>query len=205
VSAYPLMLDGATLSAVVVGGGRVATRKVIGLLAAGANVHVVAPQITPELEQLAVDNQPLRLTHARFSDEHLGEALLVIVATDDAVENTRIAATAKARGRLVNVVTAPEQGNCSTPAVHRAGGVTVAVGAGRVPTAAARIRDRLASIVDVRYADAVRELSALRARLLEQGGEARDRWIEANEALVGEDFCARVEAGDFDAGVAAWR
>jgi siroheme synthase (precorrin-2 oxidase/ferrochelatase) len=117
--------------------------------------------------------------------------------------NARIAAEARARGRLINVVTAPEQGNCATPAVHRAGGVTVAVTADRVPTAAARIRDRVAAIVDQRYAGAVRDLTAFRASLLDRA--ARDRWIEANDALVGEDFCDCVEAGEFDARMAEWR
>lgn len=203
MSAYPLMLDGSALSALVVGGGRVATRKVAGLLAAGARVHVVAPIVSLELEQRAVETDLLRITRARFSDEHFGDALLVIAATDDAETNVRVAAEARARGRLINVVTAPEQGNCVTPAVHRAGGVTVAVTADRVPTAAARIRDRVAAIVDQRYAGAVRDLTAFRAILLERS--ARDRWIEANDALIGEDFCDRVEAGEFDARMAEWR
>ena len=103
----------------------------------------------------------------------------------------------------MNVVTAPEQGNCATPAVHRAGGVTIAVTADRVPTAAARIRDRRGTIIDERYAGAVRELTAFRATLLQRS--ARDRWIEANEALVGDDFCDCVEAGDFDERMATWR
>jgi len=196
------MLDGSALSALVVGGGRVATRKAAGLVAAGAHVRVVAPTISPELEQLSADAL-VHITRARFSEEHFGDALLVIVATDDAETNARIAADARARGRLVNVVTAPEQGNCATPAVHRAGGITVAVTADRVPTAAARIRDRVGRIIDERYAGAVRDLTAFRASLLEQ--QARDRWVEANGALVGDDFCDRVEAGEFDARMAAWR
>lgn len=203
MSAYPLMLDGAMLSAVVIGAGKVATRKVAGLLAAGASVHVIAPEIAPELEQLASATDLLTVTRALFSDEHFGDSPLVIIATDDAETNARIAAEARARGRLVNVVSSPEQGNCATPAVHRAGGVTIAVTADRVPTAAARIRDRIAGIVDERYAGAARELTALRASLLEQS--KRDRWIEANEALIGEDFCERVEAGEFDERMAAWR
>lgn len=203
MSAYPLMLDGPALSALVVGGGRVATRKVAGLLVAGAHVHVVAPVVSPELEQRALETDLLRITRTRFSEEHFRDALLVIAATDDAETNARVAAEARARGRLVNVVTAPGQGNCATPAVHRAGGITVAVTADRVPTAAARIRDRVAALVDVRYAGAVRDLTALRAGLLERS--ERDRWIEANSALVGDDFCDCVEAGEFDARMAEWR
>ena len=103
----------------------------------------------------------------------------------------------------MNVVTAPEQGNCITPAVHRAGGVTIAVTAGRVPTRRGSNPRSRRPIIDERYAGAVRELTAFRATLLER--RQRDRWIEANQALVGDDFCDRVEAGEFDERMAAWR
>jgi siroheme synthase-like protein len=155
------------------------------------------------MRMLAAETDRLEIIEAPFADEHFGDALLVIVATDDAETNARIAADARKRGLLVNVVTAPEQGNCVTPAVHRAGGVTIAVTADRVPSAAARIRDRVGMIIDERYASAVRQLTAFRATLLERS--ARDRWTEANQALVGEDFCDRVEAGEFDERMAAWR
>jgi precorrin-2 dehydrogenase/sirohydrochlorin ferrochelatase len=195
------MLDGETLSAVVVGGGRVGTRKALALLDAGAAVRVIAPSISSELE--AREDGRLTLVRRRVDAGDVADALLVIAATDDAEVNARVAAEARALGRLVNVATAPELGNCATPAVHRAGGIAIAVTAERVPRAAGRIRDRIAGIVDERYAAAVRELSALRAALLE--GARRDRWVEVNDALVDDDFCAAVEARTFDEKVAAWR
>jgi len=198
-----MVLEGTALSAVVAGGGRVATRKVLGLLDAGARVHVVAPALTPQLEQAAARNVNLRLTRAAFSAAHFGDALLVVVATDDAEANALIAAQARALGRLVNVVNAPDQGNCISPAVHRSGDVVVAVSTGRVPTAAARIRDRLGRFVDGRYAAAVRELARLRRDLLNRG--QRERWSDASATLVNDAFCDDVESGAFDARLAEWR
>ena len=203
MSGYPLVLEGTAISALVVGGGRVATRKVSALLEAGARVHVVAPRFTPELQQLAKQHPETRMTRAHATPEHFGDALLIIVATDDSEVNALIAAQARARNRLVNVVDAPDQGNCTTPAVHRSGELLVAVTAGRVPTAAARIRDRIGRVLDARYATAVRELSALRRTLLNRGERAR--WTEATASLVGEDFCDRVESGDFETSFASWR
>jgi precorrin-2 dehydrogenase/sirohydrochlorin ferrochelatase len=203
MSGYPLVLEGTAISALVIGGGRVATRKVEALLEAGAKVHIVAPVITPQLEQLGARNFELRFTRAHFSPEMFGEALLIIVATDDVEANALIGAQARSRGKLVNVASAADQGNCITPAVHRSGDVLVAVTTGRVPNAAIRIRDRLARMLDGRYAAAVRELASLRALLLNRGD--RERWSEATSALVGEDFCDRVETGQFDASVSAWR
>jgi precorrin-2 dehydrogenase/sirohydrochlorin ferrochelatase len=203
VSGYPLVLEGTAISALVVGGGRVATRKVEGLVGAGAKVHVVAPVLTPALEQLAMHSRELRVTLARFSPDHLGDALLIVVATDDPEANALIAAQARAQNRLVNVVNAPDQGNCSNPAVHRMGDVLVAVSTGRVPTVAVRIRDRVARMLDARYATAVRDLGTLRSALLNRG--ARDRWAQATTTLVGDDFCDRVESGEFETRFAEWR
>jgi siroheme synthase-like protein len=203
VSGYPLVLEGTAISALVIGGGRVATRKVVALVESGAKVHVVAPMVTPQIEQLVARNYEMRLTRAHFTPDLFGDALLVVVATDDAEANALIAAQARARGKLVNVVSAPDQGNCITPAVHRAGDLLVAVTTGRVPMAAARIRDRVGRVLDDRYASAVRDLGSLRSTLLNRG--ERERWTDAATRLVGDDFCERVESGEFGARFTEWR
>ena len=203
MSAYPLVIDGSALEALVVGGGNVATRKALSLLDAGARVRVVALEVSAALRDAAATHTTLDVTRARYSVEHLGSAMLVVAATDDPDTNASIAADAKARGRLVNVASAPELGNCVTPAVHRSGDVVIAVTTGGVPTAAARIRDAIGRTIDARYASAVRELTTLRRALLDDGD--RVRWSNASAALVGAEFCERVESGEFDAKVAEWR
>ena len=203
MSAYPLMLEGAALSAVIIGGGSVAARKATALGAAGARLHVVAPEISADIESLAAANSHVRITRERYSSSHIGDALLVIAATDDPHTNSLVAADARKFGRLVNVANAPEEGNCVTPAVHRAGDIVVAVSAGGVPTAAARIRDALSHTFDDRYADAVRELSTMRRAMLTAGN--RERWSTASATLIGDDFCSSVESGEFSARIAEWR
>ncbi|HXD48256.1 MAG TPA: bifunctional precorrin-2 dehydrogenase/sirohydrochlorin ferrochelatase [Gemmatimonadaceae bacterium] len=203
MSALPVMLDGSNLSALVVGGGSVATRKVAALIEAGASVRVVAPEVSTELEALSAQASTLSLMRGRYASEQLGDALLVIAATNDARLNARIAADARASGRLVNVVDAPELGNFVTPAVHRAGDVVVAVSTGGVPGAAARIRDAIARLIGQSYGAAVRELSTLRRALIDGG--RRERWTEASQSLVGTEFCRDVESGEFAARVAEWR
>jgi precorrin-2 dehydrogenase/sirohydrochlorin ferrochelatase len=203
VSALPIVLDGSAISALVVGGGRVGARKVRALVDSGARVHVVAPTIVDDIEMLATSTETLRVTRSRYAVEHLRDATLVIAATDDPAVNATVADDARAAGRLVNVVDRPELGDFITPAVHRCGDLVVAVTAGGVPNAAARIRDSIGRTIDGRYAAAVRDLAALRRTLIAAG--KRERWNEAAAALVGEDFCERVESGAFAAGIAAWR
>jgi len=131
--------------------------------------------------------------------------LLVVVATDDSEANALIAAQARSRNRLVNVVAAADQGNCITPAVHRSGDLVVAVTTGRVPVAAARIRGPFEpharrALCRLPF----RELASIRRAFLNRGDRAR--WAEACEALIGDDFSESVEGRvSFDARVAEWR
>jgi siroheme synthase-like protein len=202
VSLYPLMVEASALSAVVVGGGPVATRKVNALLDAGAKVRVVAPEASSELATLASARR-IELVRDVYSREQLGDAAFIVAATNDGLVNARVAADARALGRLVNVVTAPSDGNCITPAVYRSGEVVVAVSAGGVPDAAVRIRDAIGQRLDQRYADAVQSLAALRRELIDGGG--RDRWSAAAAALIGDDFCDRVDSGQFAEAIREWR
>jgi precorrin-2 dehydrogenase/sirohydrochlorin ferrochelatase len=198
------MLDGARISALVVGGGAVAARRVEGLAAAGARVHVVAPAVDDAIEALAAASPPpVRVSRRAYTAQDVDGVTLVVAATNDPTVNDAVARDAIARGVLVNVVDAPECGTYVTPAVHRAGDVVVAVSAGGVPAAAARIRDRIAATIDARYADAVRELAGAREDLLGRGERAR--WREASRALVDADFCTRVESGRLFDELAPWR
>jgi len=202
VSAYPIVLDGGAIRAVVVGGGEVAARKVFALLDAGAEVHVVAPTITGELDA-AADHTSLRLTRALYDPEHLGDATLVFAATDDSATNMRVAEDARRAGKLVNVADAPANGDFVTPAVHRSGDIVISVVAGGVPKAAARIRDLIAQSIDDRYSRAVSALSGLRRDLLGRGDRAA--WHSASSELLGAAFYEDVESGRLSSKVDRWR
>lgn len=199
----PIVLDGTQLLALVVGAGAVATRKVIALRDGGATVRVLAPQIAPALVQRASVDEHVLIEQRDYDDEALGEASLVVAATDDPSVNAQVAAAARAAGRLVLVADAPTEGNCVMPAVHRSGELVVAVTAGGVPRASTRVRDVIARRLDHRYAAAIEGLTRLRRRLL--AGNERAEWQSASKTLVAEDFCESVESGVFAERLATWQ
>ncbi|HXG71739.1 MAG TPA: NAD(P)-dependent oxidoreductase [Gemmatimonadaceae bacterium] len=201
MSLFPIALDGEGISVVVVGGGDVGTRKALALAAAGARVRVISPDFSAELERAGAGNNNVTLERAQYTAGAVGVAHLVVAATDSAATNRAIAAEARERGMLVNVVDAPGEGNFQTMATHRSGELVIAVSAGRVPGAARRIRDDIASRFDERYARAVSALGTLRTVSRGSDGNA---WNEASSALLGEDFCASVENGSFEKRVVAW-
>lgn len=92
--------------AVVVGGGAVATRRATALVAATADVLVVAPTVTDDLRALAADGR-LRLdlrpvTTADEAADVVAGADLVVAATDDPRTNDLVGTAARAAGALVN-------------------------------------------------------------------------------------------------------
>jgi siroheme synthase-like protein len=201
VSDFPIALHGERLTAVVIGGGPVGTRKALALVEAGARVRVVSPVVTPELAE-AERARLLSIAREPYRAEQLGDATLVIAATDSREANAQIAVDAHSRGRLVNITDSPDEGDFHTMALHRSGDVTIAVSAGGVPGAAARIRDAIAERFDARYGRAVSALRGLRSRLIAGGDE---RWRDAAPKLLADDFCSSVEDGSFTERVDTWR
>lgn len=201
MSDFPIALHGERLTAVVIGGGSVGTRKALALVEAGARVRVVSPEVTPELAD-AERMRRLSIVRESYDADQLGNATLVIAATDSREVNAQIAVEAHARGKLVNITDFADEGNFHTMALHRSGDVTIAVSAGGVPGAAARIRDAIAERFDARYGRAVSALRGLRSRLIAGGDE---RWRDAAPKLLADDFCSSVEDGSFTEKVDTWR
>jgi siroheme synthase-like protein len=195
------MLEGRSLRALVVGGGPVAVRKIRALLASGASVRVVAPEVDPALDEAL--GAGLQVERRPYATDDIADALLVIAATSSRDVNAQVGRDARTRGRLVIVSDAPEEGNCTSPATHRTGDLVIAVSAGGVPAAAARVRDSLADRYAQPYADAISELSDVRSRLLRAGD--REGWRRVIDTVIDEDFCDAVERGELTQRVAAWR
>jgi uroporphyrin-III C-methyltransferase / precorrin-2 dehydrogenase / sirohydrochlorin ferrochelatase len=127
---------------VVVGGGRVAQRRVPALLAAGANVVLIAPEVTPALEDLPIERRP-----RPYQSGDCDGAWLVQACTDDPKINAMVAAEAEARRIWCVRADDAEASAAWTPAggvVDEAqGGVVVGVLAGGDPRRAAGIRDAI--------------------------------------------------------------
>lgn len=138
---YPIFLDLAGRPALVAGAGKVALRKVKGLLEAGARVTVVAPEALPEFERLGV-----RLRKRRFRRSDLNGMALAFAATNDRKVNRAVALEAKRRGIPVNVADCPEECDFLVPARVRSGELQIAVSTGgRNPRLAAELRRKLES------------------------------------------------------------
>jgi len=168
----PLNIDMQGRSVLVAGGGQVACRKVNALLATGASVRVVAPAMAPAMARLAASGA-IAAREGEYESNDLNGVFLAVAATDNAEVNCRIASEARSSGILVVVADAPEQGNCTFPAVLRRGNLEIGVATGgRCPAFAARVRDLLAGVIGDDYGTALEHLAAKREKLLTEGNDS---------------------------------
>jgi precorrin-2 dehydrogenase/sirohydrochlorin ferrochelatase len=163
---YPIGLIGLDQrKTVVIGGGKVAARKVTGLLEAGAQVTVISPAFVPELRVLA-GSRRVTLTGRAYREGDLADAFLVIAATDNAGINEQVWQEAQERGCLVNVVDDPARCNFIVPAVVRRGEVIVTVSTGGAsPALARRLREQLESLIGPEVGGLATLLAELRPEL----------------------------------------
>lgn len=170
----------------VIGGGKVADRKVRALLEAGANVTVISPALVPELAQLTRERS-IQVFERPFRSGDLQGFFLAIAATDDPELNRRIWQEALEQGCLINVVDDPQHSNFILPAVVRRGDFTLAVSTGGAsPALARRVRERLEREYGPEYGTFTELLAKLRPELLARFHTPQARLEAALALLEGE-------------------
>jgi precorrin-2 dehydrogenase/sirohydrochlorin ferrochelatase len=166
---YPLFLEMKGRPCLVIGGGQVAQRKVEGLLAAGASVTVVSPNLTAELDVL---KSKRRIEHRQrdYQSNDLKGFDIVVAATDDKATNERVAADARAGRVLVNAVDDPDSCDFILPSVVRRGEVVLAISTGGLsPALARRLREELEAYLSEDFAPLVELLAEVRGDLRARG------------------------------------
>lgn len=184
--AYPVALDLHGVTVLVVGAGPIATRKVEGLAAAGAVVHVVAPEVSAEMETAVLDGQVARLRMRSYEPADLDGVKLVVTATGVPPVDAAVAADATAAGVWVNAADQPDDCTFILPAVTRNGPITISVSTdGASPALAGRLRDLAAELLTDDVVELASRLASERAAIKAGGGstEAHD-WRPTIDAAL---------------------
>ena len=139
---YPSGLRLSGRRVLVVGGGHVAQRRIPGLLAAGAQVVVVSPEVTPAIEGQVLARE-VTWVERGFVDEDLDDTWYVIAATNDAAVNEHVTKVAEAHRIFCVRADDATAATAWTPAVGRYDGLTLAVLGRREPRRTAAVRDAI--------------------------------------------------------------
>jgi sirohydrochlorin cobaltochelatase len=146
----PAYLTGLLLAGrkvVAVGGGCVNRRRVPKLLAAGADVTVVAPELHPALAELA-EAGAITWRNRDFLDSDLDGAWYVLATTDDPLVNARVVAAAEARHTFCVRADQADLGSAWTPATGDIPGASIAVLASHDPRRSTSLRDQLVTLME---------------------------------------------------------
>jgi precorrin-2 dehydrogenase/sirohydrochlorin ferrochelatase len=169
MSFYPICLDLEKKACIVVGGGRVAERKVLGLLACSAQVTVISPELTEELLfQHAEGN--IQWIDREYQPGDIKDGFLVIAATDDEETQKQVHEEAASNNLLLNVADVPHRCNFILPATAKQGDLAISIStAGKSPALARKIRMELEKRYGPEYRILVDILGEIRPEILAKG------------------------------------
>lgn len=201
-SLYPAWLDLEGVPVLLVGGGKVAYRRAVDLVSAGAIVRIVSPELDPRLEPLCQGPNPTWVPRS-YQVEDLEGPRLVFALTDDPEINRRIASTARTQGIWVCSATGPAGASLFPGAALRRGALGVSITTtGKSPTFAVALRDLLAEVLNPRWQDFLDQIGEERRDSLQgtidasdpisdQSVRIRDRFLDSVR-----EFLLRFEEGD---------
>lgn len=205
MKSFPIFLRVDAKPPLVVGGGDLAGIKARLLLKRAALVEVAAESLGDELSRLEADGKVRAIAPNPGIAELRGRPL-VVSATEDDAEDTRISAMARAFGVPVNVPDRPELCSFVLPAIVDRGEVTVAIGTeGAAPVLAQRLRAFLERELHPRLGSLAKLAGEFRERVassLPEGPGRRKLWERifdgeaASAALAGDEIAARRLIGE---------
>ncbi|MDQ3979618.1 MAG: bifunctional precorrin-2 dehydrogenase/sirohydrochlorin ferrochelatase [Actinomycetota bacterium] len=187
---YPVNLVVEGRSCLVVGGGEIAARKVAGLVACSARVHVVAPRVGEAVRAQA----GVTWEERPYRRGDLDGRRLVIAATDDPEVNGAVYADAEAAGIWVNGADDPEHCSFTLPSVIRRGSLLVTVSTGgRSPALARWLRERLEEEIGPEY-EVLLDLLAEERETIKASGRSTEGldW----QSALDSDMLGLIRSGD---------
>lgn len=160
---YPVALRLSGKRCMIIGGGKVAERKLNGLLESGADrIELISPTVTDAIERQAAAGR-LKWSRRPYRQGDIEGVWLLIAATDNRELNASVAEEADRLGVLSNIADDYERGSFIAPSVIRRGPLLIAVTtSGASPALAKSLAGELDERYGKRYGEAIIKLGELR-------------------------------------------
>ena len=205
---YPIFARLEGLKIVVVGGGRVAQRKVESLLESGAEILVISPELTADLTK-RFEQGEIKVLQRPYNKGDLADAWLVIAATGNKTIDEAISTEAKDNRILCNVVDDTQLCSFQVPSLLSQGNLQIAVSTGGAsPALAKRIREKLEEEFGVYYEDFLTGISELRSHVkakYSQDQEKRRSILESFPETKCLEFLREGKKGEFRELLEKWK
>lgn len=142
---FPFFIDIENRNCIIVGGGKVALRKIEKLLPFNPKIVVIAPDICDEIKNITSIN----ILQRNFTDSDIQNAFMVISATDDNSLNAHIFELCQKNNILINTVDCKEKCGFIFPALVKRDNITVGIStSGKSPLYARFLREKIETAID---------------------------------------------------------
>ncbi|MDD4766617.1 MAG: bifunctional precorrin-2 dehydrogenase/sirohydrochlorin ferrochelatase [Desulfotomaculaceae bacterium] len=193
-ASYMISLDLKNKKCLVVGGGKVAERKVRSLLECGALVYLVSPEIIPALSAMTAEGLII-YRRGSYKSSDLEDTFLVFGAAGREEVNRQIADDCAGRNLIVNIVDDPAKCNFYVPATVRRGSLAIAVSTGgKSPLLARKIREELELVYGPQYEDFLDMLGVLRKEVIKNVSDPEKK-SKILESLISDEILNMLKKG----------
>ncbi|GAA0106778.1 bifunctional precorrin-2 dehydrogenase/sirohydrochlorin ferrochelatase [Paraclostridium sordellii] len=159
---YPIMIDLMGKEITVIGGGKIAYRKVNNFLKFGYEVTVVSREFIEDFKK--IENK-IKIIKDEYSEIYIKDSFIVVAATNNKKVNESIGMFCRTNNKLVNVIDDPKLSNFIVPSCVKRGDLVISISTGgKSPSLASKIRKDL----EIQYDDSYEEYLILLGELREQ-------------------------------------
>lgn len=170
---YPINLNIGNMKITIIGGGKVAYRKVINFLDFGKKVTVVSKKFVDEFRM--IENQ-IEIIHDKYDQKYIDDSFVVIAATNNKEINHEIGIYCNQKGKLVNVVDDKELSNFTVPSYVKRGDLLLSISTGgNSPSLSAKIKRELEEKYDESYEEYIELLGLARKKIIEENKDIKER------------------------------
>ena len=193
MSLYPVNLNITDRHCLVVGGGKVALRKIKALLRHGARVCVVSPVVLDEVRKLGEEGK-IELRHRNYLKGDMASMFLAFAATDQPEVQAQVALDAKKNSVLLNSADNPTGCDFQLPASFRRGDFQVAISTGGgSPAFSKMVRKELEEYFGIEYEHTVCLLGLVRDQIILDGSSEKNKNILTGLLQEGLVECIKEE------------
>ena len=130
MSYLPLFIDTAGKACLIVGGGKIASRKLVPVLKSKMSVTIISPDIIDEIKENTINVKNFKYIQRKFVESDINNQFLVVAATNDKKNNSLIAKIAKEKNILVNIAEDSLSGDTLIPSVVDRNPIKIAISSG---------------------------------------------------------------------------
>lgn len=163
---YPIMIDLMGKEITVIGGGKIAYRKVNNFLKFGYEVTVVSREFIEDFKK--IENK-IKIIKDEYSEKYIKDSFIVVAATNNKKVNESIGMFCRSNNKLVNVIDDQKLSNFIVPSCVKRGDLVISISTGgKSPSLASKIRKDLEIQYDESYEEYLILLGELRVQILEK-------------------------------------